>query len=220
MANIIFNVAAKIFIQFSPVNIVLIREIQNNLSATVSYTQGTGQTLTAGQVLYTVGVSGQPGYLQITSAGNTTISGNGGFTINIDSIPTPTVADGSVTFQIDQSNVVVNIDYQSKPVVDDINKSIANRAVYTFQSTDFDNPEFTDFDGQTQATEVMIGTDIEIASSTVIPNYLYQGNPYVAGTWIPFANVGQLTYTGANQNNAYSQSNKWRAKDAQGNISN
>ena len=102
----------------------------------------------------------------------------------------------------------------------DINKSIANRAVYIFQSTDFDNPEFTDFDGQTQATEVMIGTDIEIASITVIPNYLYQGNPYVAGTWIPFANVGQLTYTGANQNNAYSQSNKWRAKDAQGNISN
>lgn len=219
MANIIFNVAAKVFIQFPPTNIILIREIQNDISSNISYTQGLGQSLTAGQVLYTVGTAGQPGYLQITAAGNTVISGSGSFAVNISSVPTSTVADGSITFQIDQSNVIINIDYQSRPVVDDINKSIANRAEYIFQASDFDNPEFTDYDGQTVATEIMIGTDMQIASGSVIPNYLYNGNQYVAGTWIAIANISNLKYVGADQNNAYNQSDKWRAKDSEGNIS-
>lgn len=219
MGDIIVSVAAKIFIQFSPASIVLIRETQNNFSFNISYTQGLGQSLTAGQVLYTVGTAGQPGYLQITAAGNTVISGSGSFAVNISSLPTATVADGSITFQIDQSNVIVNIDYQSKPVVNDINKSIANRAEYIFQASDFDNPEFTDYDGQTEATEIMIGTDTEIGLGSIIPNYLYNGNPYVAGTWIAYSNVGNLKYVGADQNNAYNQSNKWRAKDSEGNIS-
>ena len=219
MANIIFNVAAKVFIQFSPTNIILIREIQNDISSNITYSQGLGQTLTAGEVLYTVGTPGQPGYLQITAAGNTVISGSGSFAVNISSVPTSTVADGSITFQIDQSNVIINIDYQSRPVVDDINLSIANRAEYIFQASDFDNPEFTDYDGQTVATEIMIGTDIQIASGSVIPNYLYNGNQYVAGTWIAIANISNLKYVGADQNNAYNQSDKWRAKDSEGNIS-
>jgi hypothetical protein len=219
MSDIIFNVAAKIFIAFTPASVVLIREIQNNQTVTIPYSSGTGQTLTAGQVLFTAGTPGQPGYMQITASGNTTITGTGSFSVQISAIPTSTVPDGNVTFVIDESNVVINIDYQSKPVVNDIVKSIANRAVYTFTAADFDNPEFSDFDGQVAATDVMIGTDSEIASNAIIPNYLYNGNPYVAGTWIPYANVGNLVYTGANQNNAYAQNNKWRARDAQGNIS-
>lgn len=209
MANIILNVAAKVFILFSPVNISLVREQQNDITATVSYTQGSGQTLTAGQILYTVGTVGQPGFLQITASGNTTIIGSGSFTISISSLPTSNVPDGSVTFQIDQSDVVVNIDYHSKPENADITKNIDNRATYTFSQSDFINA-FSDFDGDTLA---------EVMADSNVTNYEYQGNPYVAGTWIPIANVGNLTYTGADQNNAYSQITPWFAKDSQGYIS-
>ena len=209
MANIIFNVAAKVFIQFTPTNINLTREVQNDITATISYTQGLGQTLTAGQVLYTVGTVGTSGYLQITAAGNTTISGSGSFTVNISSIPTSTVADGSVTFQIDGSNVVININYQSRPETEDIYKSIDNRSTYQFTTSDF-TTAFSDFDSDTL---------IEVMADNNVVNYEYQGNPYVAGTWIPLANIGQLEYTGADQNNAYVQTTPWYGKDSTGMVS-
>ena len=218
MANIIFNVAAKIFIQFNPVNISMIREQTNNQTVSVTYSQGTGQTLTAGQVLYTTGTVGQPGYVLITSSGNTTILGTGSFNVDITAIPTSTVVDGSITFQIDQSNVVINVDYNSLPETSDIYNNIDNRNEYVFVTTDFTDA-YSDFDPD---------AIVEVKADTNITNYWYNSGTVATPLWINYSGQwltmtqigeGRLKYIGADQNAAYLDTTPWYAKDSQGNIS-
>lgn len=208
-ANIVVNVAAKIFISLSPVTVALIRSISNNKIATVNYTNGNGQTLTAGQVLHNTGTIGTPGYLKITVQNASTLTGTGSFTIVVDSLPTATQANQTVQYTIDGSTGSVNLTYNSNPVTDDVIVGLANRATHTFTTAEF-LAKYTDFDSDAM---------VEMKAEGNVSNYLYNGAPYVSGTWIPVNNIAQLSYVGANIDTTYQQITPWFAKDSQGNIS-
>lgn len=211
MANIIFNVAAKIIISLNPVTVPLVRAISNNKTASVSYTNGNGQVLSAGQVLYTVGTAGQPGYLKITVQNNITLSTSGSFGIVVDSLPTATQVNQSVNYVIDDGTGVVNLTYTSNPETTDIIINLANRATHQFANpTNEFATHYSSYDGSPI-------TDVRCLAP--VTGLTYAGSPYVAGTWIPISQVNQLTFTGANQNAAYTQTTPWEARDANGNIS-
>lgn len=179
MANIIINVAAKIFINFSPINVNMIRGESNTIPATLNYTNGTGQQITAGSVLTYTG-SGQTVTLTFPNA--TTISGTGTANVIIQSTPTTNAVDGAATFTYDQSTITVNIDYNSRPVINDINVSIANRTAHDFTIAEVE-AQFTDVDPDT-LQDIRIKND---ANGNVMGYEYNNGSgyqPYVADTWI------------------------------------
>lgn len=215
MSNIIINVAAKDFINFSPASATLIREQNNSVPTTLNYSNGTGQTMTAGQVLYTVGTSGVPGFLEVVVVNAVTLNGSGSINLTVNSLPTSTQANQTINPTFDQSTITINLVYNSKPVTSDINISVPNRGTHDFTTAEF-VASYSDFDGDA-LTEIMAqgtttGYEYDLNGTN---NYI----PYVAGTWIPINNVTRLRFKAANQNAAYNQSNPWFAKDAQGNIS-
>jgi len=216
MANIIINIAAKIFINFSPMTVSLIRDEDNVITPVVlNYTSGTGQIMTAGQILYTVGTAGQVGYLRVTVNTTTTLSGSGSVNLTVSSHPSATQANQTVTFTYDQSTVTLNLTYNSLPVTSDVNINIANRVTRNFTTSEF-LTAYTDFDAdvmtEMMATGNMTGYEYDVNGTN---NYV----PYTSGTWIPVNNIARLRFVAANQNAAYTQSNPWFAKDAKGNIS-
>ena len=212
IANIIVNVSAKNYIQLDPVTVSLIRGILNNKIATVGYSNATGQVLTAGQVLYTIGTPGQLGHLTITVQSNTTLNGNGSFGINIVSTPTTSQVNQSVSYVIDGTTGIVNLQYDSLPAIEDININLANRGVHNFTVSEFVNAYF-DYDGDALA-------EVRIMDSTI--GYEYDENntnnyvAYIAGTWIPVNNSSRIRYTALNQNPSYLKSNAWQGKDVNG----
>jgi len=209
ISNIVVTVAAKVFIQLSSVNVSLIRGVSNTKTATVNYNNATGQVLSTGQVLYTTGVVGQPGYLSITVQSGTTLTGTGSFVININSIPSNNQLNQTVNYIIDGSTGLVNLTYNSNPVTQDLVIDLPNRGTHNFTTAEF-VAKYTDFDGNNMVEMKADGNTI---------NYLFNGSPYISGTWIPINDIDELTYIGANQNGAYQQINPWVAKDSQGNIS-
>ena len=89
--------------------------------------------------------------------------------------------------------------------------NLSNGATYTFTANDFLN-HFNDSDPTHILEEVRLNNNVS--------NISYQGNPYVAGTWIPLSNITQLTFTSPNQNGTYTQIIPWQGKDNFGNTSN
>lgn len=218
MANIIINVAAKIFINFSPINVDMIREEANTIPTTLNYTSGTGQQIPANTVLtYTGG--GQTVTLTFPNA--TTISGTGSANVIIQSTPTSSAVDGAATFTYDQSTITVNIDYNSRPVINDININMANRAFHNFTIAEVE-AEFSDID-----PDALDAIRVKNDSNGNVTGYLYNTGsvgtpnyvPYVADTWILRADIPKLRYQGLNQNASYFKSNPWEARDVEGNIS-
>lgn len=217
IAYININIAAKVYISFVPQTVGLIREELNTKNVTISYSAGTGQTLPTGTVL-NFGTSGQPNFTQLTFTTGATFNGSGTVSAVLTATPGATVADQPATFTIDGSTLTINLDYNSKPTVEDIDIDILFAGTKTFTVDDFTNPaqgNYEDFDGDALA-EVMVEGNLT--------GYFYP-NPSTglsANTWIPIANItaGQLTFTGSNAETAgYNISNPYRVKDSQGNIS-
>lgn len=211
------NVAAKVFINFTPVNISFIREEANSKPITISYSAGLGQTLASGTIVNS-GTVGQPNFTQLTFPTGATFTGSGTVNAIISATPGATVPDQTVTFQIDGSNFEVNIDYNSRPTMSDINLSIAFTQERPFTLTDFTSTgqgNYQDFDSDALA-EVMVEGNLT--------DYFYPNaaTPLTAGTWIPVANIiaGQLIFKGASsQTSGYNKSNPYKVKDSQGNES-
>lgn len=215
MANIIINVDAKVFINFSPTSATLIREQSNSVPITLSYSNGTGQTMAAGQVLYTVGTSGSPGFLRVVIVNTATLTGSGTINLVINSIPTSTQANQTINTTFDQSTITINLVYNSRPVTSDVNISITNRATHGFTTTEFLN-SYTDFDSDVMSEIMATGnTDGYEYDLNGTSNWL----PYTSGNWIPVNSITRLRYVALNQNAAYTKTNPWFAKDSQGNIS-
>ena len=216
MANIIITVAAKIFIDFLPTSLTLIRDENNSENITVDYNNGTGQVLTAGQELYVSGTPGQPGYIQILVQTPTIIDGSGTIELVVNSYPTSTVPDEQLVFQYDQSNITLNIDYNSRPENSDVNITLVNRGTHEFTTAEFVN-QFTDYDVDTlseiQINGVTTGYEYDLNNTN---NYI----PLVSGTWIPVNNIANIRYIALNQNPMYVNTNNYKVKDTNGLISN
>lgn len=214
-ANLIATVAAKQFVVFSPTGVSLIRSVSNSKTATVNYSNGTGQILTTGQILYITGTPGNLGYLQISVQSGTTLNGSGSFTIIVDSIPTATQTNQSVNYTIDGSTGTVSLTYNSNPETSDVLISLVNRGTHDFTTAEFVAAYF-DYDGDNLT---------EIRATSNVSGYEYDANgtsnyvPYVVNTWIPVNNIARLRYVADNQNAAYTKVTPWQGKDAQGNIS-
>lgn len=216
MANIIINVAAKIFLSFSPMSASLIRSQSNTVPLNLNYTSGSGQTMVAGQTLYSAGTSGSPGFLEVRVTSNATLSGSGTVPLSLSSFPTSTQANQSVVFQFDQSDITLNLTYNSRPQTSDVAVSLPNRNTHSFTTSEF-LASYTDFDSD-QMTDIKAEGDMT--------GYQYDLNntgnfvAYTSGTWIPVNNITRLRYVALNQNAAYTKTNPWFARDVQGNISN
>ena len=210
MALIKIRVSGFVAIVFTELYTNFIREVNETKTLSLSYTNGTGQTLSAGQQLYSIGTTGTLGYLSVKVKNNTTIIGSGSFDIDVTSYANSTQPDGSTTFTYATSPIVINIDYSSKPNVVDFIVDIPNRAVRTFTLADFES-NFIDFDGDTLA-EVMIQGDVT--------GYHFNTLPYIAETWIPMSDIGLLTYVPEDTDVSYEKDNNWKAKDSAGYISN
>lgn len=217
MPDINISIAPKIDIVFTPLNVNMIRGEFNTLPVTISYTLGTGQTLPSGTVL-NFGTLGQPNFTQLTFTSGATFNGTGTVNAVLTATPSATVADQATTFTVDGSTITVNIDYNSRPVVQDINLSLQFAQTKTFTLNDFTDAiqgDYEDFDGDALA-EIMVQDNLT--------DYFYPNpsTPLQANTWIPIANIsaGQLTFKGSTaQIGGYSISNPYRVKDSKGNVS-
>lgn len=209
MAVIRIRVAGIIAIVFTPIYTAFVREVNETKTLLLSYTDGSGQSLTTGQQLYSVGTIGTLGYLSINVKNATILSGSGSFEIDITSYANATKPDGTVTFIYNASPIVINIDYSSKPDAFDFTAEIPNRTVKTFTVLEFES-HFSDFDGDS-LSDVMIEGDVS--------GYKFNGNAYVSGTWISINDVPLLTYEPNDTDSIYEKVNNWKARDSTGYIS-
>ena len=214
-ANLTVNVAAKIIANFSPVTVELIRGVSNSKTVTVNYTNGNNQTVTAGQVLYTIGTQGQPGYIRAYVQNTTVLSQSGGsFNVVVVAFPYATVSGNpaSVNYTIDSGVGVINFTYSSAPVVQDINVNTNHNTPVFFTPTMFTS-KFTDLDNDVTQVRSMADPDSLVG-------YKLNGNDYT-GTWINISDVSNLAYyPDVVITTAHLKKNRWQAKDSKGNESN
>jgi hypothetical protein len=217
MPDINITIAQKIDIVFSPLNLDMIRGELNTKPVTISYTLGTGQTLPSGTIL-NYSTSGQPNFTQLTFTNGATFNGSGTVSAVLTATPGATVVDQPATFTIDGSTLTINLDYNSRPTVEDININIPFAGTKTFTVNDFTDAlqgDYEDFDGDALAEVLVLGT---------LTGYFYPNpsTPLQANTWIPIANItaGQLTFKGSTlQTGGYTASNPYQVKDTHGNVS-
>ena len=209
MAYITFRYGAVIPLVFTAVNSYFIRNTSNTKDVLIPYTNGSGQVLTAGQVLYTTGTVGTEGYLQVESKINQTLTWFGDLQAVVYHYPISTQANYVLNFNFEGAPISIGMYYNSAPVTGDVILEKENRAVHTFQLSDF---VFSDYDGDL-ITEIAVFGDVA--------GYEYNDDPYIAGTWMPVGNIDNdaLKYNPLDQDAYYEKSNTYKVKDSEGNIS-
>jgi len=207
-----FRIAAREDLVFSNTFIEFIRGTTTTKILSIPYTNGSGQQVLFGDVLYTHLSPGVDGYIQITAASNQTLSGSGVLDVNLTHTVSATQGDQNINFDFDSSPIIIGVSYNSKPIAEDIIKDIENRSIYTFLNTDFTDA-YEDFD---------LDSLSEVAIFGVVTGYEFNGSPYIEGTWINMSDVssGNLKYVSVDQDAYYEKDNTWKAKDINGNISN
>ena len=211
MKQLKIKILAKIFINFQAINITFLRGQQTNKEISLPYTNGGGFILTAGQVLYTVGILNQGGYLEIKVVNNTTLTSSGNLLLSITHYPSVSEANKTINFNIDNSAVNIDFYYNSAPTTNDIIVQTNNRTPYTFTTQDF-LANITDYDNDQIAEISLIGD---------LTGYTLNNTAIVSNSWISMADIasGKLVYTPLNQDAYYEKDIQYKAKDINGNIS-
>lgn len=213
--DIIVNVLTKSLIDFTPLNINMLRGVSNNINSVLSYTNGTGQVILPGTSVNLTGISGQT--ISMIFTNGVTFQGSGSINVVINSTPTNTAINGTAIGVFDSSNITVNVTYNSSPVINDVNLNLNNRGTRNFTIAELEN-QFMDVDSDSMdAVRVEDNVVGYFYNNGTIGSPNYQ--PYVASTWILRADIPKLRYTALNQNSAYTKSNIWRARDSFGNTS-
>ena len=211
MKELKIKVLGKTKISFTNATLSFIREEQTTKELTISYQNGTGQSLTANQILFTQGTNNQIGFLQIKVLNNSVLNGNGTFTISVTNYPTNSEVNTAKSITIDGSVLSISFYYNSRPVTNDIEISVLNRTVKVIDATVFLN-NFTDYDGDSIS---------EIAFYGDVSNIKVDGVSYVEGTYISLSlfSSNKVTYTPNDTDNAYDVFLTYKIKDTAGNIS-
>lgn len=209
MALLQIIIAGKTYLVFGAGNLTFIRDQSSTKEINITYSSGTGQTLAAGQQLYAAGTPGTEGYLQVVSKNSAVLSGSGIVVLNVTHYPGSAEANKPVSFIYDNSNITLNLTYNSNPVTTDIIVQTDNRITKTFSSNDF-TTAYSDYDNDAVSQVAVFGT---------VVGFNYNGSAYIAGTYFDVSNAGLLTYTPLDQDPAYGVNANWKAKDSQGNIS-
>ena len=211
MKELKIKVLGKTKISFTNATLSFIREEQTTKELTISYQNGTGQSLTANQILFTQGTNNQIGFLQIKVLNNSVLNGNGTFTISVTNYPTSSEVNAAKSITIDGSVLSISFYYNSRPVTNDIEISVFNRTVKVIDATVFLN-NFTDYDGDSIS---------EIAFYGDVSNIKVDGVSYVEGTYISLSlfSSNKVTYTPNDTDNACELSLTYKIKDTAGNTS-
>ena len=211
MKELKIKVLGKQIISFANGTLVFLRGEQTTKQLTISYQNGTGQSLTANQILFTQGTNNQIGFLQIKVLNNSVLNGNGTFTISVTNYPTNSEVNTAKSITIDGSVLSISFYYNSRPVTNDIEISVLNRTVKVIDATVFLN-NFTDYDGDSIS---------EIAFYGDVSNIKVDGVSYVEGTYISLSlfSSNKVTYTPNDTDNAYEVSLTYKIKDTAGNTS-
>ena len=211
MKELKIKVLGKTKISFTNATLSFIREEQTTKELTISYQNGTGQSLTANQILFTQGTNNQIGFLQIKVLNNSVLNGNGTFTISVTNYPTSSEVNAAKSITIDGSVLSISFYYNSRPVTNDIEISVFNRTVKVIDATVFLN-NFTDYDGDSIS---------EIAFYGDVSNIKVDGVSYVEGTYISLSlfSSNKVTYTPNDTDNPYEVSLTYKIKDTAGNTS-
>lgn len=211
MAVLKIKVKAKLLINWGVGNILFIREVDTTKNTSITYSNAVGQSFTAGQILYSTGIKHNTGYLEVRSRENTTLNGSGTFNLSIEHYPTATEGNKQLSFNVDESPMVINFTYNSQPSITDVIVETNNRATYTFTQNDFTS-HYSDYDND-NISEIQINGDVS--------GYKFNDSNYIAGTWISITDIasGKLKYEPIDQSQYYEKDNTWKAKDNHGNIS-
>ena len=211
MKELKIKVLGKTKISFTNATLSFIREEQTTKELTISYQNGTGQSLTANQILFTQGTNNQIGFLQIKVLNNSVLNGNGTFTISVTNYPTSSEVNAAKSITIDGSVLNISFYYNSRPVTNDIEIPVFNRTVKVIDATVFLN-NFTDYDGDSIS---------EIAFYGDVSNIKVDGVSYVEGTYISLSlfSSNKVTYTPNDTDNPYEVSLTYKIKDTAGNTS-
>lgn len=211
MANLTLQIAGVVLLSFGKASLSFVRGETGTKEVSITYTNGTGQTLTAGQVLYTAGTVATAGYVKIVCKNATTFQNTGTFIIEVTMFPTSTASTNSLTIPILTGTTTINLTYNSRPITTDFSININNRAVYTFTKNDFLSKS-SDYDND---------GIVEVALFGAVTNIKLNNISYVEGTFIPFASLdsGLLKYTSNDTDTAYQEILTYKVKDNNGNIS-
>lgn len=211
MKQLKLKIQEALVIKFTAASVNFKREELASKLVPVPYTDGSGQTVTAGQVFYTIGSPGVTGYMKIESTNAATLTSSGNLALTITSLASSTVADGTINFTILGRPAILNVDYNSNPVVSNILLEIPNRDIYKFKPSDF-TPYVSSFDGAATAAINIQGT---------LTGYKFDGIALVSNTWITIAEIAaeRLTYTPLDQDVAYEIAVDYKARDINNNES-
>lgn len=211
MALLKIRVKAKVLISWGNASLAFIRNTNAIKDTTLSYSGAVNSSFSAGQVLYTQGLAGQVGYIQVSSKESTVLNGSGLFRITVEHYPSSTEGNKTITFNIDESPANLHLTYNSLPNIQDIIVETPNRTMYVFQASDFDS-KYSDYDNDA-LTEIQINGDVS--------GIQLDGEPIQSGQWIAMGdvNAGNLWYVPENRSDMYEKNLTWKAKDQHGNIS-
>lgn len=206
-----FRVAEKQEIVFSTAYVEFIRSMTATKLVDIPYSNGTGQTVVSGDILYLYLTPGVDGYIRIVASSNQTLSGSGLLNVSMTHTVSSTQANQNINFSFDSSPITIQASYNSKPIAEDIIKDVDNRTTYIFLNTDFTDA-YEDFDSDSLS---------EVAVFGIVTGYELNGSPYVEGEWIPMTTIsaGNFQYVSLSQDAYYEKDNTWKAKDINGNIS-
>ena len=212
MKELKIKVLGKQIISFANGTLVFLRGEQTTKQLTISYQNGTGQTLTANQVIFTQGTINQIGFFQVVVLNNTTLTGNGSFVVSVTAYPTVTEVSNTKTVSAHGSSFNILCYYNSRPIPEDIEVSVLNRTPKVLDASLFLN-NYSDYDNDT-ISEISFFGDV---SGIKVDNVAY-----VEGTFIAlslFSN-NKVTYTPNDIDTPYDLSLSYKIKDTVGNISN
>lgn len=214
MKDLIINVKAKDFMTLLPTTVKFVREVNVTKEIIVSYEGGTDQQLNANAVLYTQGTEGSLDYIKVINKDNFTANGNGSFPILVSTYPNAFQINKTINIDIFSSAnpLALSFIYNSIPVTNNVILEAENRVPRVILAEDI-LVGVTDFDGDS-ITDVMLYGNVS--------GFLFNGNPYVAGTPISVAELNNelLTTIPLDQNDAYTMTCQYKVKDSAGNISN
>lgn len=211
MKQLKLKIGNAIIARFTTITVGFLRGAQSTKLVSMGYTNGTGQSITAGQVFYTEGIAGSTGYVEIKATSAATLSTNGSIGLTISTIPSTTQADKSLIFSITGREAIVNLDYLSAPVIANIILEVPNRDLYKFKPSDF-TASISSFDG-TAAKDVNLQGDMT--------GYLYNGIALPSNTWVSLEDIAleKLTYTPLAQDAAYEKAVDYKVRDINNNES-
>lgn len=205
------KVTNKIFITFGWGALTFVRQTNTSKEVNISYSNGTGQQLSSRQTLYSVGTIGTEGYFKVTSTNTVTLNNSGVLSLTVDHYPTSTESNKTISFNYDNSQININLSYNSNPNTEDVIVQTNNKTDYTFLSSDF-TTAYSDYDNDDISQIAIFGS---------VNGIKYNESQYMAGTFINITDIekGLLKYTPLNQDAYYELDLTWKAKDSQGNIS-